>query len=334
MVHDLTITFWGARGSHPVPGASTVRFGGNTPCIEVRAGGYLIILDAGTGIIGLGRSLLRRSAEEQRPIEATLLFSHMHHDHTQGFPFFTPAYLGPTKLNILGPGIFERDLEETLQRSMLPPVFPVALQELASDKTIATIRESDVLLIGEAVSGISLRNKFRDPLETDPDLVRITALHSYAHPGDVLIYRVEWRGRSMVYATDTEGYASTDRRLVAFAKGADLLIHDAQYTEEHYLGQRPGFPSTQGWGHSTAAMACDVAAAAGAGQLVLFHHEPNYEDAVIESIEAEAQARFPNTVAAYEGLTITLGGEPLAAQPAAAEPAAEPAAVAEEPSPS
>src|SRR5687767_4489667 len=107
MSHTMTIKFWGVRGSHPVPGSATVRYGGNTPCVEVRAGQHMIILDAGTGIIGLGKDLVRRSREQGGPIEATLLFSHMHHDHTQGFPFFTPAYIGPSRLHIFGPGIFE-----------------------------------------------------------------------------------------------------------------------------------------------------------------------------------------------------------------------------------
>jgi phosphoribosyl 1,2-cyclic phosphodiesterase len=319
MVHDLTITFWGVRGSYPVPGSGTVQFGGNTPCVEVRAGNQVIILDAGTGIIGLGKALVRETMEQRRPLAATLLFSHMHHDHTQGFPFFTPAYMGTTRLNILGPGIFERDLEETLARAMLPPVFPISLQELPSAKTMTAMRECDVLLLGDSVGGMALRNRYRDQLEGDPDLVRIQALHSYAHPGTTLVYRIDWRGQSVVYATDIEGYAHTDRRLATFAHHADVLIHDAQYTEDQYLGRRSGTLATQGWGHSTAAMACDVAHAANVKQLVLFHHDPGYDDPTIQSIESDAQGRFANTISGYEGLVLRLGAS--ASAQAVPEPA-------------
>jgi len=307
MTDTMTIKFWGVRGSHPMPGTSTMRYGGNTPCVEVSTGKQTLILDAGTGIIGLGRDLLRRAAGTSQPVEATLLFSHMHHDHTQGFPFFVPAYIGTSKLHIFGPGIFERDLEDMLAHTMLPPSFPVALQELPSLRIMRSVHETDVILLGESVGGVAVRNVFHQQVESDSDLVRIRVLHSYAHPGDVLIYRIDWREHSVVYATDTEGYEGVDQRLAAFARGAEVLIHDAQYTEEHYLGRLPGFPSTQGWGHSTARMACDVANAAGVGRLVLFHHEPRYDDEVIASIEAQSQARFANTVAAHEGLEIRLG---------------------------
>lgn len=302
----LTVTFWGVRGSYPVPGPTTVRYGGNTPCVEVHAGSHTIILDAGTGIIRLGREMARRAAESGNPIEATLLLSHVHHDHTQGFPFFVPAYIGSSKLYIFGPGIDERDLEEALGREIHPPSFPIALQEMHALKVFRTLRETEVILIGEAVGGVSVRNRYHEPVAHDPALVCIRALRSYAHPGNTMIYRIEYGGRSLVYATDVEGYASADRRLIDFARGADLLIHDAQYTEEHYLGQRPSAPATQGWGHSTAAMACDVAQAAGAGQLVLFHHEPQYDDETIASIEAQARERFPNSISAYEGLKLRL----------------------------
>jgi ribonuclease BN (tRNA processing enzyme) len=129
---------------------------------------------------------------------------------------------------------------------------------------------------------------------------------SYAHPGGVYVYRITWHGRSVVYATDTEGYVGTDRRLAQFARDADLLIHDAQYSEEHYWGQLAGFPSTQGYGHSTVTMACEVAAAAEAGQLVLFHHDPAYSDTQVAGMEASARMRFNQVQAAYEGMEIAL----------------------------
>lgn len=306
MTETIRVTFWGVRGSHPVPGPNTVRFGGNTPCVEVQIGQHTIILDAGTGIINLGNDLLRRAKATNEPVRAILMFSHMHHDHTQGFPFFTPAYVGSSVMHIFGPRIFERDLEDTLAHSMLPPSFPVTLQEMNSLKRIHNLRETDMILLGESHDALQIRNFYHENVDAPPEVIKITCLRSYAHPENVLIYRIVWHDKCLVYATDTEGYVNTDQRLVAFARGANLLIHDAQYSESHYLGKLNGAGSTQGWGHSTPQMACAVAATAGVDQLVLFHHEPRYDDAMISAMEAEAQKIFPNTRAAYEGLTLEI----------------------------
>lgn len=298
MNDQLTLKFWGVRGSHPTPGMGTVKYGGNTACVEVRAGTRTIILDAGTGIIPLGRELVRRARAEGSALEPVIFVSHLHHDHTQGFPFFVPAYLPNARLTLFGPGASDDALARVLDSNQSPPTFPVGLREMAASKTIRSLRETDAVVIGEKEVEIT----GADPKSGE---VSVRIMRSYAHPGGVYVYRIEWRGRSIVYATDTEGYVGTDRKLVAFARGADVLIHDAQYSSEHYNGQLAGFPSTQGYGHSTAEMACEVASAAGAGRLVLFHHEPAYSDETIAAIEAGARAKFPNTVAAYEGLTLS-----------------------------
>ena len=307
MTDEIAIRFWGVRGSYPVSGPDTVRFGGNTPCLELRVANQTIVLDAGTGCIGLGRELVSRALAAQQPIVATVLFSHMHHDHTQGFPFFSPAYVGSSHLYMFGPSIFERDLEEILARTMLPPNFPVGLTELPALKEISTVRETEAILIDPETGKAELRNRFHDATGAEREMITVHALRSYAHPDGVLIYRIQWRGKSVVYASDTEGYVDVDQRLAAFAQGADVLIHDAQYSEEHYLGLRAGSGSTQGWGHSTPQMACAVAQAAQVKQLVLFHHEPQYDDAMIARMEQAAQALFPATISAYEGLEMTLG---------------------------
>jgi ribonuclease BN (tRNA processing enzyme) len=127
----------------------------------------------------------------------------------------------------------------------------------------------------------------------------------------VVIYRIEWRDRAVVYATDTEGYVSGDRRLVRFARGADLLIHDAQYRQDHYLGSWELASVTQGFGHSTAAMACKVAADAGVDHLVLFHHDPNYDDAVLEDVQVQARAIFPCSDVAREGMEIVFSSSSM-----------------------
>jgi phosphoribosyl 1,2-cyclic phosphodiesterase len=299
MNDELKIKFWGVRGSYPTPGAGTVKYGGNTACVEINAGGHTIILDAGTGIIPLGREL----AKQKRPLELLLLFSHLHHDHTQGFPFFVPAYIPNTRLHIFGPGGTPETLKHVLEHNQSAETFPISLRDMASAKIIESVCESQVIVwdeehvrvVGSAPSsGLS------------PDAVVIRIHKSYAHPGGVYVYRITWHGKSVVYATDIEGYVGMDRKLVAFARDTDVLIHDAQYSEEHYRGQLAGFPSTQGYGHSTATMACEVAAAAETGELVLFHHDPAYTDELVAAQESTAQKLFPDSRAAYEGLEIKL----------------------------
>jgi phosphoribosyl 1,2-cyclic phosphodiesterase len=312
MSDALTVKFWGVRGSYPTPGTGTVKYGGNTACVEINAGDKTLILDAGTGIIPLGHDLARRAAVQKRPLEVTLLFSHLHHDHTQGFPFFAPAYMPNAKLHIFGPGVSPESLEKVLENNQSPTTFPVGLREMASSKDIRSLRESQVIVwdeTGVRVTDIVPIGEAGEGPSDDALMVRIHK--SYAHPGGVYVYRISWHGQSIVYATDTEGYLGTDRRLVQFARGADLLIHDAQYVEEHYRGQMTGFPSTQGYGHSTVKMACEVAAAAEVGTLALFHHDPAYEDSVIDGIEREARTRFEKIVAAYEGLTHAISPPPL-----------------------
>jgi phosphoribosyl 1,2-cyclic phosphodiesterase len=291
----FTVRFWGVRGSYPAPGKNTVRFGGNTSCVEVRAGKHIIILDAGTGIIPLGQELARTNQ-----LNATILISHLHHDHTQGFPFFVPAYMPNAQLHIFGP----TTAAETLDTNQSPRTFPIRLNEMNATKEICSLREIDTLTLDS--SGVRV-----DASSSDPDPVTVKVYRSHAHPGGVYVYRIDYRGRSLVYATDIEGYVGCDRKLAAFARVADLLIHDAQYSEEHYRGQLTGLPSTQGYGHSTLQMACELANAAGVRELVLFHHDPNYADETVAGLEVRARSVFPSVRAAYEGLVISLTPTPL-----------------------
>src|SRR5688572_15427401 len=301
MSDELKVQFWGARGSYPAPGAGTVKYGGNTASVAIHAGERTIILDAGTGIIPLGRALTQRALAPKRALEVVLLFSHLHHDHTQGFPFFVPAYMPNARLHIFGPGGTPETLSHVLEHNQSSETFPVSLRDMASSKDIHSVRESQVIIWEE--TGVRLAESTID-LSDEAVLIRIHK--SYAHPGGVYVYRITWRGKSVVYATDTEGYVGTDRRLVEFARGADVLIHDAQYSEEHYRGGLAGYPTTQGYGHSTMTMACEVAAASEVGQLILFHHDPAYTDEMIVGMEAAAKTQFPETQAAYEGLEIVL----------------------------
>jgi len=310
MSNEMRIKFWGVRGSYPTPGAGTVKFGGNTASIEVQVGNRTIILDAGTGIIPLGRELART----KRAGEILLLFSHLHHDHTQGFPFFVPAYIPNAKLHIYGPDGTHESMKNVLERNQSSETFPVGLRDMSSTKDIQAVRESQVIVWDE--TGVRVAESAHPERETKGGLsdeaVVIRIHKSYAHPGGVFIYRITWHGKSVVYATDTEGYVGTDKRLVKFAKDADVLIHDAQYLDGHYWGQLEGFPATQGFGHSTVTMACEVAASASTGQLVLFHHEPSYTDDVLAGMERKAKILFSDSTMAYEGLEFVLRDENMA----------------------
>jgi len=321
MNEELKIKFWGVRGSYPTPGAGTIKYGGNTPCVEIHAGERTIILDAGTGIIPLGRELAKRATQEKRPLEVLLLFSHLHNDHTQGFPFFMPAYMPNTRLHIFGPGGTPETVKHVLEHNQSAETFPVSLREMASSKNIESICESQVIVWDEEnirVAESATRLALSRAEGASPNAVVIRIYKSHAHPGGVYIYRITWRGKSVVYATDTEGYVGMDRKLAAFARDADVLIHDAQYSEEHYRGQLAGFPSTQGYGHSTAAMACEVAASAETGELILFHHDPAYSDDWVAAQETAAQNLFSDSRAAYEGMEISINTSPVFGQAAGA----------------
>ena len=173
MSDELRVKFWGVRGSYPTPGAGTVKYGGNTACVEICAGVRTIILDAGTGIIPLGRGLARR-----RVHEVVLLFSHLHHDHTQGFPFFVPAYLPSTRLHIFGPDGTHESLKNVLEHNQSSETFPISLREMASWKEIQPVPESQIITWDEA--GVRVVES-DEGLHHDAVVIRIHK--SYAHPG-------------------------------------------------------------------------------------------------------------------------------------------------------
>ncbi|MDZ7373040.1 MAG: MBL fold metallo-hydrolase [candidate division KSB1 bacterium] len=298
---EFLVRFWGVRGSYPVPGPSTAQYGGNTPCVEVQVNGQRIILDAGTGIIGLGKKLMGEFAagRGEGKISVVLLISHTHYDHIQGLPFFLPAHSGEGILHIFGPAAMTGEFGDALTRAMLPAYSPLCLDELRSTKVIRSLQESHVVLLGPEDSEPRVLEAVRDQTQLPAGHVLIRAMRSYSHPkGGTYVFRVEAEGKSVVYATDTEGYVGGDARLIAFARGTNLLIHDAQYTTSEYLD--PQAPK-QGYGHSTVDMAVDVAKAAGAQQLVLFHHDPDHDDNAVREMEAYARRLFPATDAAREG---------------------------------
>lgn len=262
----MRIRFWGTRGSIPTPGRHTVRYGGNTSCVEVTSeGGSLIVLDGGTGVRGLGRHLLARG---EGPVHGHLLVGHTHWDHIQGLPFFAPFYVPGNRWTLYGPRAAGRPLRETLARQMDGESFPIPLEGLAAELHCLDIEEGD--------------HRVGD--------VEVTA-QSLNHSSPALGYRLRADGRTVVYACDhepspdwspgcrPEALPSADRRHAEFLAGADLVIHDAQYTAAELVGKR-------GWGHSSADYVVDLCRLSGVRRLALTHHDPERRDDDIDGIVA------------------------------------------------
>jgi phosphoribosyl 1,2-cyclic phosphodiesterase len=301
---EFTVTFWGVRGGYPVPGPKTVEFGGNTTCLQVQAGPHLIVIDAGTGIIGLGARLVAQRAQDRQPIVGTMLFTHGHHDHTQGLSFFDPLRFSDSVFHILGPRVFDADLKDVLSRAILPSLFPLTMEDLVGVRQIRNVREADTILLTQRGLPPIVKDLERENAFVPPWAAKIQMYHNLNHPkGGTTCYRIEYGGKRVVFATDIEGYEGGDTRLIAFARGADLLIHDAEYTEDEYIG--PSF-SRQGWGHSTWKMAVQVGQKAGVRRLALTHHNADHDDAFMRNIDQEARSVFPEAFMTREGMTIEL----------------------------
>jgi phosphoribosyl 1,2-cyclic phosphodiesterase len=273
----MNIRFWGTRGSIPSPGPPTVHYGGNTSCVEVRLeDGTLIILDAGSGIRPLGATL--------GACDAVVLLSHYHWDHIQGFPFFNSAYIPTSSIRIFGPEFEGQGPEEYLSGQMMTPYFPAAPSQMHG-------------VVGFHVTPFAPC----EPFEIGTATIRVARL---SHPSVTLGYRIEERGSTFVYISDNEvDIAPPDllEGIIALAAGADVLIHDCQYTEGEYVMRR-------NFGHSTPRQAVRVAREAGARRLITFHHDPSHDDEQVEALAEEARAlagRIPVSVAA-EGETISL----------------------------
>jgi phosphoribosyl 1,2-cyclic phosphodiesterase len=284
----MKITFWGVRGSVSVSGPEFDVVGGHTTCLEVEADGHRLIIDAGTGLRRLGNKLANEARVLGKPVEATMLFTHLHWDHVQGFPFFGPAFSAETKLDMYGPvdddGV--STLQDVLQRQMQPPMFPVTLDQVPAEKNFHLIEDGS-------------------ELELNDFYVRASAL---THPQGSLGFRIQYGGRAICFATDTEHPAdgSVDEALLELARDVDLLIYDAQYTEAEYLGRAGSGPSRKGWGHSTYLAGIRTARAAGAKRLMLTHHDPSHDDNMVAAIEREARALFPACRAARETQPIAI----------------------------
>jgi phosphoribosyl 1,2-cyclic phosphodiesterase len=272
----MQVRFWGARGSIAVSGAGFESFGGRTACVEVQHEGEVLLLDGGTGLQALGASL--RGA----PLRAAMLFSHVHWDHIQGIPFFAPLFHPGSHLQLACAARPSGTLRDALAEQMRPPRFPVGLDTFGA--------RLDFVDLDERLSW-----------SWGPFTITGCDLH---HPDGVVAWRVAAGGRAVVYATDVEHGEALDERLVRFAEGADLLVHDAQYTAAEYRGE--GGPCRRGWGHATVEDATAVARQAGVGRLALFHHDPTRVDAAVTALEQAARQRFPATFAARDDLALAV----------------------------
>lgn len=269
----MQVVFWGTRGSIPVSGPKYVEFGGNTPCLQIKLSSTTdtMIIDSGSGIRELGLQLARTADLHSKAIH--LFLTHAHWDHIQGFPFFVPSYIPSFSLDIY----CTKDAKAILENQMRTPFFPVTLDAMFAKRGFHLLKSDEVVEIGEA----KIRNI---PLP---------------HPQESTAFRIDERGHSVVFATDTEHNPDhINETLLELCKGADVLIYDAQYTTEEYRAGK------QGWGHSTFMEAIKLARAAGVERLILYSHDPAHDDETLKAIEAAAQREMPNVIAARDGMVV------------------------------
>jgi phosphoribosyl 1,2-cyclic phosphodiesterase len=272
----ISVRFWGVRGSVACPGPGTSRYGGNTPCVEIRCGEHVFIFDAGTGIRPLGNMLVQSGATAGFDI----LLSHCHVDHIVGLPFFAPLFANNQIVRIWAGNLQPTcSIESTVRKIMSFPLFPLQIEALQATVEFRDFRAGDPIKLRAGVN------------------VHTARLH---HPGGATGYRIEHDGRSVAYITDVEiGHGPIDPALLALAKDVDLLILDTTYTDDE-------LPSHVGWGHSSWQQGIRLANMAAVGRLCLFHHDPEHDDRFMDAIATAAAAARPGTFVASEGLHLEL----------------------------
>lgn len=270
---EFSVRFWGVRGSIPCPGPDTVRYGGNTSCIEIRCGDRTLIFDAGTGLRPLGAHL-----DAIGPVDADLFFTHTHFDHTCGLPFFSSAYAKTNRFRFwAGHLLPDHTLRYVLSEMMMAPLFPIPISVLGADISFHDFRAGETL---QPIPGATIRTA---PLN---------------HPNGATGYRIEYAGRSVCYITDTEHVPGhPDQTVLGLIAGADLVVYDSTYDDKE-------FPSHIGWGHSTWQEGIRLADTAKVKKLVIFHHDPGHDDATMDRIAAAAEKARPGTVVAHEGMIL------------------------------
>ena len=274
---SFKLKFWGVRGSIACPSPNHIAFGGNTSCIEVSAGGTRIILDAGTGIRNMGHWLQRKNITA-----ATVLLSHVHWDHINGFPFFSPAFHKDWSFHIMAAHLAKfGGIRNVLAGQMTTPTFPVPLEAMRSTMTYEDFDAGDSFNL-PADSKVKIRTA---PLN---------------HPDGATGYRIEYQGKSLCYVTDTEHVpGKPDETILGLIEGTNLFIYDCTYTDKEFEGKR-------GWGHSTWEEAVRLAQAANVESLAIFHHDPDHEDRFMERIESQARQMWSGAFVAREHMRVNL----------------------------
>jgi phosphoribosyl 1,2-cyclic phosphodiesterase len=277
----MRVKFWGVRGSTPTPQAGNLRYGGNTSCVEVRFGDNLYIFDCGTGFRTLGQQL--ESEAGGKPISAHIFVSHFHWDHIQGIPFFRPLYENSQNQFVFHSSRRTRSLQRVMEEQMSSPYFPVDTSEMKAGRNFYDIEEG------------------RTQLDDDARMQTLWL----NHPQGCMGFRLETREGVLVYATDNEpGDEVFDKNVRKLAEGADVLIYDAQYLPEEYEARK------RGWGHSHWREAIKVVMESGAKELVLFHHDPDHDDRLIDKVVEDARNYYPRVRAAAEGMEIRISAVP------------------------
>jgi len=271
----MQVRFWGVRGSTPTPQPENMRYGGNTPCVEVRRNGRLYVFDCGTGLRNLGKQWAQEFVGS--PIEAHIFISHFHWDHIQGIPFFVPLY-DPQNRFVFHSSNHAYGFREIIEGQMIEPYFPVDMSHMAARRSFRVLDEGR-----RQFDGCWLETRWLN------------------HPQGCLGFRLETPEGVLVYATDNEpGPAKFDATVRELARSADVLIYDAQYSPEEYATKR------RGWGHSHWREAVSVAHDSGARELILFHHDPDQTDSRLDALVRSAAKYHPNVRAAAEGMEICL----------------------------
>lgn len=274
---QFTVRYWGVRGSIPTPGPDTVRYGGNTTCIEIRADDQILIIDTGTGARRLGNKLM--GAAGGKPLHLSLLYSHLHMDHIQGFPFFAPVYVPGNIVDIYSAQPAERTTRGVLTTQMSDPSFPVGLAALQSTLRFHHVERGASFDIGA---------------------VKISTCE-ILHPGKAMAIRVDFRGKSFVQCSDIEHTSPTpEPDLVELVRDADFFSFDSTYVEGEEYDRH------KGWGHSTWQHGCRISDAANVGRFIAFHHDPSHNDDAMDVIAETMNAVRPGSLVAKEGMAIDM----------------------------